>query len=68
MASGDLTKGESVANKTIDPSGASGNTRKLMSPNAKDDPEALSGTNEQKAWIGGPGKPKRPFGPQGRSF
>jgi hypothetical protein len=68
MASGDLTKGDSVANKTIDPSGASGNTRKLMSPNAKDDPEALSGTNEQKAWIGGSGKPKGPFGSKGRNF
>jgi hypothetical protein len=68
MASGDLTKGDSIANKTIDPSGASSNTKKLMSPNAKDDPEALSGTNEQKAWIGGPGKPSRPFGPQGRNF
>lgn len=68
MASGDLTKGESVANKTIDPSGASSNTRKLMSPNAKDDPETINATNEQRAWIGGSGKPKRPFGPQGRNF
>jgi hypothetical protein len=68
MASGDLTKGESVANKTIDPSGASSNTRKLMNPNAKDDPETVSPTNEQKAWIGGSGKPQRPFGPKGRNF
>lgn len=68
MASGDLTMGSSIANKTIDPSGASSNTKKLMSPNAHDDPDALEGTNTQQAWIGGPGKPKAPFGPQGRNF
>lgn len=68
MASGDLTMGDSIANKTIDPSKAKGNTEKLMSPNAHDDPDALSGTNEQRAWIGGAGKPGKPYGPQGRNF
>lgn len=57
-----------IANKTIDPSNAPDATNKLMSPNAKDDPETLSATNEQKAWIGGSGKPSGPFGQQGKNF
>ena len=57
-----------IANKTIDPSSSSGNTKKLMSPNAKDDPECMTGDNPQKAWIGGKGKPSGPFGQQGKNF
>ena len=69
MASSSLpSAGESIANKTIDPSSSKNTTEKLMNPNAKDDPEAISGTNVQQAWIGGPGKPKLPYGQQGRNF
>lgn len=58
-----------ISNKTIDPSNAPDISKKLMSPNAKDDPETLSATNEQKAWVGPhSGKPKGPFGQQGKNF
>lgn len=57
-----------IANKTIDPSNAGSNAGKLMNPNAKDDPECMTGDNPQKAWIGGGGKPKAPYGQQGKNF
>jgi hypothetical protein len=57
-----------IANKTIDPSNSSGNTKKLLSPNAKDDPDCLTGDNPQKAWAPGGGKPKGPFGQKGKNF
>lgn len=57
-----------MSNKTIDPSGASSNTKKLMSPNAKEDDRCVTGDNPQKAWVGGSGKPKGPFGQQGKNF
>lgn len=60
--------GESVANKTFDPSNKGSIQGKLMNPNAKEDPEAVTGDNPQKAWLGSGGKPKGPFGPQGRNF
>jgi hypothetical protein len=58
----------SVGDMTFDPSSKKDNTDKLMSPNAKEDPETVTGDNPQKAWIGGSGKPQGPFGPQGRNF
>jgi hypothetical protein len=58
-----------IANKTIDPSNASDSTRKLMNPNAKEDPECVTGDNPQKAWTGKhSGKPSGPFGQQGKNF
>lgn len=57
-----------IANKTIDPSNAPNINKKLMSPNAKEDPETVSGDNPQRAWVGGSGKPKGPFGQQGKNF
>jgi hypothetical protein len=57
-----------IANKTIDPSGASDNSKKLMSPHAKEDPECVSGDNPQKAWTGKGGKPSGPYGQQGKNF
>jgi len=57
-----------IADKTIDPSNSSSNTRKLMNPNAKDDPECMTRDNPQVAWEGGSGKPKGPFGQQGKNF
>ncbi len=63
---GDLTA--PISNKTIDPSGAKDNNAKLMSPNAKEDPDTVTGDNPQKAWMPGGSKPKGPFGQQGRNF
>jgi hypothetical protein len=63
-----LPVGQSVRNMTVDPSGASSNAKKLMSPNAKEDPETVTGDNPQKEWVGGSGKPKPPFGQKGRNF
>lgn len=57
-----------ISNKTIDPSSSSSNTKKLMSSNAKDDPDCISATNEQKAWKPGGSKPQGPFGQQGKNF
>jgi hypothetical protein len=57
-----------MSNKTIDPSGAGDNLKKVMSPNAKDDPECMTADNPQKAWFGGSGKPKAPYGQQGHNF
>lgn len=69
MAGGLPAFGQSVANATVDPSKAKKDSQdKLMSPNAKEDPETVTGDNPQKAWIGSGSKPKPPFGPQGRNF
>jgi hypothetical protein len=57
-----------ISNKTIDPSNTADNTKKLMSPNAKDDPEAMTADNPQKAWFGKAGKPSGPYGQQGHNF
>ena len=57
-----------ISNKTIDPSNAPDNTKKLMSSNASDDPECMTDTNDQKAWVGGSGKPQPPYGQQGKNF
>lgn len=61
--------GKSVADVEFNPASASKDRmNKLMSPNAKEDPETVTGDNPQKAWIGGSGKPKAPFGQAGREF
>lgn len=58
-----------ISNKTIDPSNAGDISKKLMSPNAKEDPETVSGDNPQRAWTGKHGgKPSGPFGQQGKNF
>lgn len=58
----------SISDKTIDPSNTKDNTEKLMSPNAKEDPETVTGDNPQKAWAPGGKKPMGPFGPRGKNF
>lgn len=60
--------GKSVSDMTFDPSKTADNSKKLMSPNAQEDMETVTGDNPQKAWLGGSGKPTPPFGPQGRNF
>lgn len=40
----------------------------LLSDNAKDNKDSLTPTNELKQAVGRSGKPKGPFGKQGREF
>lgn len=40
----------------------------LMEPNAKDNPDSLTPESQYKQALGGTGKPKGPFGKQGREF
>jgi hypothetical protein len=40
----------------------------LMSTEAQDAKDTMTGTNELKAWVGGSGKPDGPYGVQGRKF
>lgn len=60
------------AGKSVDNIGMksppSGNARaeKLMSPNAKETPEMVNGSNDLKQWTGKSGKPSGPFGQRGR--
>lgn len=60
--------GQPVANKDIDASKAKNHNAQLMSPNAQEDKETVSGENPQKAWLGSGGKPQGPFGSKGRNF
>ena len=41
---------------------------KLMSTEASDAKDTMTGTNELKQWVGGSGKPPAPYGVQGRKF
>lgn len=41
---------------------------KLMSTDARDNPDAHNGTNELKEFVGKSGRPKGPFGLQGKEF
>lgn len=60
---------KSVADVEFNPASASkAKNDKLMSPNAKEDPETVTGDNPQKQWFGGGKKPSGPFGPRGRNF
>lgn len=61
MSVGDMDPGDA-------PKSGNPQADKLMSPNAKEDMDTVSGDNPQKAWMGKGGKPKAPFGPQGRNF
>ena len=40
----------------------------LMSTEASDAKDTMTGTNELKNWVGGSGKPEGPYGVQGRKF
>lgn len=40
----------------------------LLEPNAKDHPETFNATNSLEQWNGKGGKPKGPFGQQGKNF
>lgn len=60
--------GKSLANVDLDASKAKNHNEKLMSPNAQEDMETVTGDNPQKAWMPGGSKPMAPFGPRGRNF
>lgn len=60
--------GQSVANKDFGNSPKGRSREELFSTTAKDQPENISATNEQKAFLGKSGKPKGPFGVSGREF
>jgi len=40
----------------------------LMSTEAQDAKDTMTGTNELKQWVAGSGTPPRPYGVQGRKF
>jgi hypothetical protein len=46
----------------------SGKNDALMSTEASDAKDTMTGTNELKQWTGGSGKPPGPYGVQGRKF
>lgn len=49
-----------------DPPYGESRKEKLMRPNAVERPDTQTGTNDLKAYVGGSGKPKGPFGQRGR--
>lgn len=61
-----IRSGQSIAN--AQPSKPTKKMSSLLEPNAKDGPESVSAENPLKQAIGGSGKPKAPFGKQGREF
>ena len=61
--------GTGVSNWTPStPKKSSDAAEKLMSTEASDAKDTMTGTNELKQWVGSGGKPSAPFGVQGRKF
>jgi hypothetical protein len=61
--------GEGVSDWTPStPKKGSERAEKLMSVEAQDAKDTMTGTNELKQWVGGSGKPPAPYGVQGRKF
>lgn len=61
--------GSGTANWTPSvPKKSSDAAEKLMSTEASDAKDTMTGTNELKGFVGGSGKPEGPFGVQGRKF
>ncbi len=46
----------------------SGSLKQKLTPNAKDNPDSLSPTNEQKQFVGKKGAQSEPLGKRGRNF
>ena len=61
-------RGKSVANMDFGNSPKGRSREELFSTTAHDQPENISATNEQKAFLGKKGKPTGPFGVAGREF
>ena len=61
--------GQGVSNWTPStPKKSSEKADKLMSTEAQDAKDTMTGTNELKQWVGGSGKPPEPYGVRGRKF
>jgi len=61
--------GTGVSNWTPStPKKSSDKADSLMSTEASDAKDTMTGTNELKGWVGGSGKPDAPYGVQGRKF
>jgi hypothetical protein len=61
--------GTSVSNwSPSTPKKSSDKADSLMSTEASDAKDTMTGTNELKQWVGGSGKPDAPYGVQGRKF
>jgi hypothetical protein len=61
--------GSGVANWTPStPKSSTEKAEKLMSTEASDGKDTMTGTNELKNFVGGSGKPEGPYGVQGRKF
>lgn len=61
--------GSGVANWSPSvPKKSSEKAESLMSTDAKDASDTMTGTNELKNFVGGSGKPEGPYGVQGRKF
>jgi hypothetical protein len=50
------------------PKKSSDSSDKLMSTEASDGKDTMTGSNELRQWVGGSGKPEAPYGVQGRKF
>ena len=61
--------GSGVSNWTPStPKKSSDSSDKLMSTEASDGKDTMTGSNELRQWVGGSGKPEAPYGVQGRKF
>lgn len=65
-----VPKSGSVANWDPGSGGDSHDAKraKLLSTEASDGKDTMTGTNEQKPFVGGSGTPKGPFGMKGKEF
>ena len=60
--------GSRVSNWTPSAPKKSSDSDKLMSTEASDGKDTMTGSNELRQWVGGSGKPEAPYGVQGRKF
>lgn len=62
-------RGKSMANWSPEiPKDSRAKKEKLLSPNARENPETVTGNNELKRYVGGASKISGPFGRKGREF
>lgn len=64
-----MEKGKSYADWTpTTPKKSGDKADQLMSTEASDAKDTMTGTNVLNQWVGGSGKPPAPYGIQGRKF
>lgn len=63
-----MKRGQSVSNWNPGEGKGRSNNDKLLSTEAHDAKDTMTGTNELKAFEGKAGKPKAPFGLKGKDF